>query len=43
MRGGEKFILADPWGLHFDALESGSGRMEREDFVVLLRRCQDIV
>ena len=43
MRGRVEHILAVPWGLHFDALEFGSGRMERKYFVGLLKRKLEIV
>ena len=36
-------IWTVPWGLHFDALECGSGWMERKYFVGLLKRKLEIV
>jgi hypothetical protein len=43
MRGRVEQILVVPWGLHFDALERGGGRMERKYFVGLLKRKLEIV
>jgi hypothetical protein len=43
MRGRVEHISVVPWGLHFNALEFGSGRMEREYFVGLPKRKLDIV
>jgi len=43
MRGRVEHISAVPWGLHFDGLEFGSGRMERTYFVGLLKRKLEIV
>jgi len=41
--GRVEHISAVPWGLHFDGLEFGSGRMERTYFVGLLKRKLEIV
>jgi hypothetical protein len=38
MWGRVEQILAVPWGLHFNALEYSSGRMERKYFMGLLKR-----
>jgi hypothetical protein len=43
MRGRVEHISAVPWGLYFDALKFGSGRMERKYFVGLLKRKLEII
>jgi len=43
MRGRVEHILAVPWGLHFDAVEFGGGKMERKYFVGLLKRKLEII
>jgi hypothetical protein len=43
MRGRVEHILAIPWGLHFDALELDSGRMERKYFVCLFNRELELI
>ena len=42
MWGRVEHISTVPWGLHFDAAEFDSGRMERKNFARLLKRKLEI-
>lgn len=42
-RGRVEHMFVLPWGLHFDALEFDSGRMERTYLVGLLKRKLELV